>query len=61
MYDCLGNFMKTAKKSVTVIPNAKVGGGNVPSVTQSSSIVWDPTKSGGGIAITENGAQCFLK
>ena len=54
--------MKTVKKPVAVIPPVKVGGGYVPPVSNSSSsLVWDPSKSGGGIAITENGSQCFLK
>lgn len=61
MYDCIGNFMKTVKKPISMVPNAKVGGGYVPPVAQSTSMVWDPSKSGGGIAITENGTQCFLK
>lgn len=25
------------------------------------SVGWDPSKTGGGINITENGTQCFLK
>jgi len=45
--------MKIAKKSVPVNPPAKVGGGSyIPPVSSSSSLVWDPSKSGGGIAIT---------
>lgn len=64
MYDCLGTFLKTAKRPIATNVQAKVGGGYsgiVPPIIQSSSLVWDPSKSGGGIAITENGTQCFLK
>jgi hypothetical protein len=45
--------MKIAKKPQPVSLPAKVGGGSyIPPVTSSSSLVWDPSKSGGGIAIT---------
>lgn len=53
--------MKTAKKSLPVNIPAKVGGGHIPPVAATTNLVWDPSKSGGGIAITENGSQCFLK
>ncbi len=53
LYECLGNFMKIAKKPQPVNLPAKVGGGSyIPSVSSPSSLVWDPSKSGGGIAIT---------
>jgi E3 ubiquitin-protein ligase NRDP1 len=37
--------------------------GNIPLAEKSTStsLVWDPAKTGGGITITENGTQCFLK
>lgn len=45
--------MKIAKKPQPASLPAKVGGGSyIPPVSSSTSLVWDPSKSGGGIAIT---------
>lgn len=66
MYDCLGGFIKGVQSNpLSYIANPKSGSsGNISIVNNSlivSAVGWDPIKAGGGITITENGIQCFLK
>jgi hypothetical protein len=65
LYDCLAVFIKNAK---SFSPSKASGGstGTVPinnPINGGSSVAlgWDPSKTGGGINITENNTQCFLK
>jgi len=65
LYDCLAVFMKNAK---SFSPN-KVSGGSTSNLPKDNyrengstvAVGWDPSKTGGGINITENNTQCFLK
>lgn len=70
VYDALGAYMKLVRAGVG---QGKVGGGSQGQINHPGSnisysqsgvnipLAWDPSKTGGGISITENGSQCFLK
>ena len=62
----MGGFIKSAQSNpLSYIANPKSGSSGNIVVGNNNSLVsaqgWDPTKTGGGITITENGIQCFLK
>lgn len=61
VYDILGVFMKNSKSYIS----QSVVGGSSKNISigpiSPVNMGWDPAKTGGGITITENGVQCFLK
>jgi hypothetical protein len=63
VYDTIGTFIKVSKVSMIRQPVSGGSSSSIPngSGIQTVSVGWDPVKTGGGINITENGAQCFLK
>jgi hypothetical protein len=63
LYSIVGDFMKLSKVGNVSSPPPSSSSRPISSlsVSSASKLVWDPSKTGGGISITENGTQCFLK
>lgn len=60
VYDLIAAYMKLSRAGYNK-PVSGGSSGSIPINPTGNNLVWDPAKTGGGIAITENGVQCFLK
>lgn len=63
VYEALGKFIANAKSS-PIVPHKVQSTGNIGGLgglNTSIQLAWDPSKTGGGIALTETNTACFLK
>ncbi len=63
VYNCLGNFISLHKSNSLgmVKSNSVESNKSYPTNSSVGNLIWDASKAGGGITITQNGVQCFLK
>jgi hypothetical protein len=61
MMDLLAGFMKNARSVSPSKNNGNNPPDGIPAPLSVGDLVWDPSKTGGSIVITEGGVQCFLK
>jgi E3 ubiquitin-protein ligase NRDP1 len=61
MMDILAGFMKNARSVSPSKNNGNNPPDGIPAPLSVGDLVWDPSKTGGSIVITEGGVQCFLK